>query len=587
MHDISTQIHKRNKSWLLSKEVPSDIFTASLQPKKRQKSLKGDCIYLHEPNATHLDKISKNQIRLVDRKALKQLLLFHNNKNLFTEPSTNNINHNIKPITFETEDEEDVNSLGEKMCNNPMRRLSSEFLAKLYNQGTTTSSSTESDFEKKKILKINSTISPNHPFIYSYTEHHPFSFFYGNKTFCYNNNKKNNQLLVPAPTFLSSELWMKRPDLSKEGIFEGMKITDKQAVVLVDPKIMVKFRGIMGNMVKQVLLAALGNKISLLIRLFEPKSVLQRIADFWGFANQFLIKAANPQITPLERMKLVISLGVSGLYIPTKQLKPFNPLLGETFQGEIETGGKVYCEHVSHRPLISRILIMHDKYMITGFFEYTVRPENLGSVIYCFQKGPITVSFPALKETIIYNVPTIKLLNAKSEKERAAMWANNMNFVDVKNNLRAIIHFGENHKKVHDIRGIIYHHKFSANYKFNYDVELENGKKLKLNRTNNYKVYAKISGSWLEKLVISDKVFWDINKMQPDWIRPIKSCLPSDGRFREDVIWLFRSFYCAKNEDERKLYEDIGQQWKVLMERYQRVERELRLKNKPKHKKKK
>jgi hypothetical protein len=100
-------------------------------------------------------------------------------------------------------------------------------------------------------------------------------------------------------------------------------------------------------------------------------------------------------------------------------------------------------------------------------------------------------------------------------------------------------------------------------------------------------VYAKISGSWLEKLVISDKVFWDINKMQPDWIRPIKSCLPSDGRFREDVIWLFRSFYCAKNEDERKLYEDIGQQWKVLMERYQRVERELRLKNKPKYKKKK
>ena len=66
----------------------------------------------------------------------------------------------------------------------------------------------------------------------------------------------------------------------------------------------------------------------------------------------------------------------------------------------------------------------------------------------------------------------------------------------------------------------------------------------------------------------------------PEFIRPVKNCIPSDGRYREDLIWLYRSFYNSKNEEERKLYEDIAQEWKIMMEKFNREERKIRAKNK-------
>ena len=117
-------------------------------------------------------------------------------------------------------------------------------------------------------------------------------------------------------------------------------------------------------------------------------------------------------------------------------------------------------------------------------------------------------------------------------------------------------------------------------------LAVEFGKKFELNRTKNYKVLGKVSGSWLERLYINDRVYWDIDVDEPEWIRPVKSCLPSDGRYREDFIWLYRSFYCAKNEEERLKYESISQEWKILMEKFQRVEREMRIKARQKAKKK-
>jgi hypothetical protein len=82
--------------------------------------------------------------------------------------------------------------------------------------------------------------------------------------------------------------------------------------------------------------------------------------------------------------------------------------------------------------------------------------------------------------------------------------------------------------------------------------------------------------------VIGDEVTWDIHSQTPEFIRPVKKCIPSDGRFREDLIWLYRSFYCSKNEEEKKIYMDIAQKWKIMMEEFNRWERKRRaeIKNK-------
>jgi len=85
-----------------------------------------------------------------------------------------------------------------------------------------------------------------------------------------------------------------------------------------------------------------------------------------------------------------------------------------------------------------------------------------------------------------------------------------------------------------------------------------------------------IKGSWITELIIGNKQYWDIRAQIPEFIKPTKTCLPSDGRFREDLCWLYKSFYNSKNEYERQVYEDISQSWKVLMEDHNRWERRRR-----------
>ena len=51
---------------------------------------------------------------------------------------------------------------------------------------------------------------------------------------------------------------------------------------------------------------------------------------------------------------------------------------------------------------------------------------------------------------------------------------------------------------------------------------------------------AEVSGSWLENLVIGDKEYWNIDTYEPMKALPVPNPLPSDPRYREDLIWLLR-----------------------------------------------
>lgn len=375
-----------------------------------------------------------------------------------------------------------------------------------------------------------------------------------------------------------------KPKLTKQDILEGMIVDDKKGLVLVDKNIMKKFRGIISDMIKQILAVWL-RPISLKVNLFEPKSILHRITDYWSFAPHFLNKAALAD-SALERMKYVIAFAVSGFYIPTKQLKPFNPLIGETFQGEFENGAKVYVEHISHYPNYARFLIIDDLYKIHGYFEFNAKTEGLGSKLTVTQHGPITIEFLKTKDTVVFNMPIIKLMNASSEEGRSAIWTGTIVFSDVKNNLQAFTQFAVDDKYVHGFTGLIienifphgpYHH-YEYVKKYEATKDWQKNKNLNVSKKLGY-----IRGSWLNELRIDEELIWDINTHVPNWIRPSTKVLPSDGRFREDLIWLFRSFN-SLNETQRIKYEEYAQGWKVAIEQVQRAEREIRKKNRKKNK---
>ena len=478
-------------------------------------------------------------------------------------------NEIIKDIKFERK-------LSKKLST--IRRVSSaEFMKPTYLKGT-----------KSEVL------SSTNPYIYSDKKFHPFSFMTGHFKYGF----KKGKLKYPSPTFLENELWIKKPDLTKKGILKGMIINNKKGLILVDETMSKKFKGIIGDLLGQILKACFGRKISLNVKLFEPKSILQTITDYWCFLPKFIPLANTKDITPIERMKIIMAFGVSGLFLNAKQLKPFNPLITETFQGIFESDDnnientEVYCEQISNYPTISRFLVRDSKILMSGYYDLSVGFENFGSKIVTYTKGRTTILFKNINEEISYTMPDAKVLNAISEKDRSAYYINVMIFFDIKNNLKGIIKFGENKNMIHEIKGIIFKYNYPKNFKIVYDTEKSKALKININnlKKNNEKIEVldTIEGSWLGQVKSKNIVYWDIDVDKAYWIRPLKKCLPSDGRFREDLIWLFRSFYCSKNEDERIRYENLAQEWKLLIEKLQREEREMKEeKNKLREKKKK
>ena len=417
-----------------------------------------------------------------------------------------------------------------------------------------------------------------HPLVYAANikDFHPFSFFYGTK---YKDLvKENGETKYPEGKLVNYNEWQKEPDYTLNGIYKGIQINNKVGLVIVDPVVKKKYSGLVTDIIIQLLKVPFGHHMCLNVRIFEPKCLEERFTNVFSYANKYLIAGSDPNMDPYERFKTVIAFIFSGLYIPAQQLKPFNPYVGETFQGELPNGAKVYCEQVTHKPLCIRFyMFFKNVYKFYGYFNCSVRSEGLGSTMYVCQQGPCIVDFPQLNEKITFNVPEIKIVNARNENGRANLYGGAMNFVDIKNKFRALIQFDFNKKKFHEIRGCTSKCDFEPGYKFLYDVEWPYGKKVKLEKLKKDPNFLEeITGSWITELVIGNKQYWDIKAQTPEFIKPTKTCLPSDGRFREDLCWLYKSFYDAKNEAERKQYEKISQWWKLLMEDHNRWERKRR-----------
>ena len=86
----------------------------------------------------------------------------------------------------------------------------------------------------------------------------------------------------------------------------------------------------------------------------EPLSLLQRLAENLRYCNELLDKAVDMS-NPVDRMKMVAGYLVSSSSIHIARLsKPFNPLLGETYEfTSTRNNYRVCCEQVCHHPPVS------------------------------------------------------------------------------------------------------------------------------------------------------------------------------------------------------------------------------------------
>jgi hypothetical protein len=273
-------------------------------------------------------------------------------------------------------------------------------------------------------------------------------------------------------------------------------------------------KGVLKDVVKEFaknFIKGLGiSHMSLPVRMFEPRSTIQRVADYFCFAPTFLKQGAM-QTDKIERFKYVAAYMIAGMHVCTGQLKPFNPILGETLQSKMPDGSKVFCEHISHHPPITAFLLedAENAYRFHGCIEFTA---SMGTnSLRAGQEGTNYVEFP--DGQVIKTQAPHYTLGGTVMGDRTINADGFFLFEDTENDIKCVIIFNpimkaggvfSSHKyagKTDDFRGLIYRPKAGKKKRTEYS-------KYKHMEEEAEEIYSELEGSWLRELIIDGKQWW-------------------------------------------------------------------------------
>jgi hypothetical protein len=389
---------------------------------------------------------------------------------------------------------------------------------------------------------------------------------------------KTNTLKAPFPCRLKYEQLICK---FESQFLKGYTIRDNVGVYCLKKDVVEKQSGIIKEVITQLTKTIWTGgvmSLSLPIRIFEPRSMLERISDWFCFAPVLLTKAGSMK-NKVEAMKYVISFSISALFRSTEQLKSLNPMLGETYQCEWEDGSKMYFEHTCHTPPVSHFYMKSSNglYTVSGYIDMGMggmMKTIMTNTMIIIPKGKITVKLLEANQTISFQFPKITMGGALWG-ERYCYFSDHMKFEDRDNNLKAVISFANGRKelkgkRIHDIYGQIFKYKYTSNElkKPFYSDALPSYPF----PTKKEDVISEITGSWLEEIKIGDKTFSIKDNVAPQ-IYPSDIVLDSDARYREDKQWLKLAW---DNKKFEKIFEGYAQCWKLGLEAQQRFDRGLR-----------
>ena len=363
------------------------------------------------------------------------------------------------------------------------------------------------------------------------------------------------------------------PDAAPDG---GVLCTDKgvmerQKSAVVD---------IMKGMGKKLLTGNLDLlKVSLPVKIFEPRSYLQKLCDplvFTGIMDN-AVRASSPE----ERLRWVTTYFVAGYHRAfLTWSKPFNPILGETWNAKLPDGSRAYMEQISHHPPVSAYQIIGPErsYHFYGHSQPRVAYKMNG--ITTSAVGERALEF--LDGTHIkVTFPEYNIRNLVSSSTTKADISGIVEFEDVTNGLIVTLRIAavEGHKtgllsRPDAISGGMYRTanistdpprvKKSASMK---DAAHHRHMSLTKSMSSGH-MHVPVSvcqGNWLSHLDWDDERYWTLLETEAsDWEGVEEDALPSDCSKRDDLSAL------SKGEME------ASQEAKDRMEKTQRQDAKLR-----------
>ncbi|XP_041422333.1 oxysterol-binding protein-related protein 1 isoform X4 [Xenopus laevis] len=199
------------------------------------------------------------------------------------------------------------------------------------------------------------------------------------------------------------------------------------------------------------------SKITMPVIFNEPLSFLQRLSEY--MEHTYLIHKANQCSDTVERMQCVAAFAVSAVASQWERTgKPFNPLLGETYELVREDlGFRLISEQVSHHPPISAF---HAEGINNDFvFHGSIYPKLKfwGKSVEAEPKGIITLELLKHKESYTWTNPTCCVHNIIVGKLWIEQYGN-MEITNHKTGEKCILNFKPSRlfdKELHKVEGYI------------------------------------------------------------------------------------------------------------------------------------
>lgn len=307
--------------------------------------------------------------------------------------------------------------------------------------------------------------------------------------------------------------------------------------------------------------------LSLPVYVFDKRSMLQVFVYELQESPFFLSRVFYTQ-NKIEKLKFMTVYFLSQIYHSTILLKPFNPILGETYQ--IKVGNiNCYLEQTLHKPPTANVYCFDDDglYKIYGWIETsaqtganTCKAKKHSKIFVEFKDGQkYRICYPQICfDGTIMGTPTFN-------------WTHSALVVDITNELCSYINFDHEQKGM--IKGLfgkkkedIFPDKYEGKIVDLKEIKIDE-KKVKYEINKNAKAYATISGEWTQDLRIDGNVYWkrDLKNLLKFYEPEFK--LKSDSTFREDMVtWI--------NTND----ENLSQSKKEECEEIQRNDAKLRAK---------
>jgi hypothetical protein len=348
-----------------------------------------------------------------------------------------------------------------------------------------------------------------------------------------------------------------------------MKAINTEGLEFINHEVLEKQRNILSFMVKKMGTNLLSGKsimnVSLPIGLFDSRSQLEVIAYNTRFANHFMQNVANT--SNLERLKLIMGYMVATMPLGLTGSKPFNPIIGETFQAKIGDS-LLYFEQTSHHPPIFNFYMKCKDYIVYGHHGIditssanSIKGEAKSKIFWKTNDGNVYQ----------FHLPCFQMTGLM-------MGNRYMNFTgalaveDKTNELIAVVNFNPEEGKT-SFFGKMFKSK-PKRFPDYYNGFIARTADVKLNKKGHYEfttkedvAFAKFEGEWSYDFNVDGVCYYKQGEVDLQSMERQEFTLPSDCTYREDLVLL------------KAGYDDYAQLAKMKMEEIQRNDKKLREKN--------